>query len=101
MRNLWTTSTEKIGSRTCIELKTTCMGHDNVEYCLASSKGEIWHLGGSTYTAYVLSARISSSDREEQRIRFDKAELEEWIRRLEIPVDPSEQTPHANGFHRK
>lgn len=99
MRELWKPSQVRIGSRQAIQLKTVCMGHENLEHCLASKNGDIWEYGRGTYRAIVKRDSKGRKLSEEQRKRFGAAELETWIQRLAIPEDPKDQTPRANGFN--
>lgn len=101
MRNLWKPSAVRIGSRQAIELRTSCLGYDNVEYCLSSRKGEIWGVGSGLWMAVLKPIRGSGTLSGERLIRFGDGQLEDVIAQLDISPNPTNQTPWANGFSRK
>lgn len=94
MRTLWIKSSTKIGSRTAIQLG------EGGETCLSSKYGEIWESGPGKYKAIVIRDSRGVRSVNEQLVAFGEVELEAWISKLQIPENPEEQTPHANGFSR-
>lgn len=98
MRNLWKPSTRSIGGLKAVELRTTCLGLETVEYCLASKYGEIWELGGGRYAAIAKRVPGQCRSLEEKRSVFGEGELESWIMKFKISNDPADQTPFANNF---
>lgn len=102
MRNLWKPSNPVvfIGSRQAIELRTKAFGHEHLEHCLSSKKGEIWHEEGDRYKAIIFNVSKAKNGNKERYKRFGRAELEKYIKRLEISRNPKDQTPSANFFGR-
>lgn len=112
MRSLWKVSNHKLGGYPAIELRTTCLGHENVEYCLSGPRGEIWEVTigqdglsrpGCTprYAAIVTHGLNGQLSAYEQLVRFGEVELSGWVDRLGIPATSEEQTPFANTFKRR
>ncbi len=101
MRSLWKPSSKTIGGIQCIELKTTAFDYDNIEYCLASRNGEIWEVGSGVWAAVLKPKKHKNKAYSERLIRFGDSKLQEVIALLDIPLDPKDQTPWANGFSRK
>lgn len=99
MRQLWKPSKRTIGDYPCIELRTVCMGNENVEYALAGPRGEIWEYDAHRYMAVVTSGISLRKSPQEQLVRFERGDLDLWIKRLGIPKSPSDQTPYANFFN--
>lgn len=98
LRNTWKPSKERIGKYACIELRTVCMGLETVEYGLSGPGGDIWEVGGGRYAAIIIASPSRIYVDREEYMRFEEADLDKWVARLRIPLDPREQTPHANTF---
>ncbi len=97
-RSLWKPSLLKISCYPAIELRTVCLGYENIETCLSGLLGEIWEVGPGRYRAIQTRGFNGQLLANEQLVRFGDSDLDVWVRRLRVPEDPKDQTQFANTF---
>lgn len=98
-RALWQPSNTLFYGYPCIVLiDRNVDGTESREYALSGPKGEIWDAGGGTLKAIVTHDFRGVRSPNEQLVRFGAKDLSKWIKRLDIPSNPRDQTPHANCF---